>query len=226
MSASTPEGKCPGWAAKRYAPVSTELIADLQLWRAATQVDAGDLRPTGPPQLGRAAHVWQQRLDERLAAADILRDWHWQRLLASEGPRATADPFMRELAEGLSNHPSRLRRHPSSCDRRPPRTTARRLAGRPAGAARTSAETPLESRKGGASRALLRSAASDATQPKEPLLSLARHDCLARRSMIMFLWRRRIHRAVEAGEVFGGHDGHARVVDLERRLIDAVALLG
>jgi hypothetical protein len=48
MSASTPEGKCPGWAAKRYAPVSTELIADLQLWRAATQVDAGDLRPTGP----------------------------------------------------------------------------------------------------------------------------------------------------------------------------------
>jgi hypothetical protein len=44
--------------------------------------------------------------------------------------------------------------------------------------------------------------------------------------MIMFLWRRRIPRAVEAGEVFGRHDGHARVVDLERRLIDAVALLG
>jgi hypothetical protein len=64
-------GEVPAWAAKRYAPVSTELVADVQVWRAATQVDAGDLRPTGPPQLGRAAHVWQQRLDERLAAADM-----------------------------------------------------------------------------------------------------------------------------------------------------------
>jgi hypothetical protein len=44
--------------------------------------------------------------------------------------------------------------------------------------------------------------------------------------MIMILGRRRIHRAVEsAGKIFGGHDGRARVVDLERRVIDAVALL-
>jgi hypothetical protein len=27
-----------------------DLIADMQVWRAATQVDPGDLRPTGPPQ--------------------------------------------------------------------------------------------------------------------------------------------------------------------------------
>ena len=102
-SASTPAGEVPAWAAKRYAPVSTELIADVQVWRAATQVDPGDPRPTGPPQLGRAARVWQQRLDERLAAADTRTDWHWRRLLASEVPRATADPFMPELAERLSN---------------------------------------------------------------------------------------------------------------------------
>jgi hypothetical protein len=96
-------GEVPAWATKRYAPVSTELIADVQMWRAASQVDPGDLRPTGPPQLDYAARVWQQRLDKRLAAADIRTDWHWRRLLASEVPRATADPFMPELAERLSN---------------------------------------------------------------------------------------------------------------------------
>jgi hypothetical protein len=95
-------GEVPAWAAKRYAPVSTELIADVQVWRAATQVDPGDPRPTEPPQLGRAARVWQQRLDKRLAGADIRTDWHWRRLLASEVPRAMADPFMPELAERLS----------------------------------------------------------------------------------------------------------------------------
>ena len=31
-----------------------ELISDIQVWRAANQVDPGDLRPTGPPQLGQA----------------------------------------------------------------------------------------------------------------------------------------------------------------------------
>ena len=50
----------PAWAAQRRAPVPAQLIADVQMWRAATQVDHSDLRPTGPPQLGRAARVFQQ----------------------------------------------------------------------------------------------------------------------------------------------------------------------
>jgi hypothetical protein len=56
-------GKAPPWAAKRRAAVPAELIADIQVWRAATQVDPSDLRPTGPLQLGRASRVFQQQLE-------------------------------------------------------------------------------------------------------------------------------------------------------------------
>jgi conjugative relaxase-like TrwC/TraI family protein len=90
-------------AAQRYAPVPAELIADLQVWRAATQADPNDRRPTGPPQLGRAARIFQQQLDKRLAAPDTNADRQWRRLLATEAPSATADPFLPELEERLTN---------------------------------------------------------------------------------------------------------------------------
>jgi hypothetical protein len=83
--------------------VPAKLTADVQVWRAATQIDPGDLRPTGPPQLGRAAQAWQQQLDKRLAAADTRTEWRWRQLLAAEVPVTTADSFLPELEEGLSN---------------------------------------------------------------------------------------------------------------------------
>jgi hypothetical protein len=94
-------GEAPAWAAQPHAPVPAELIADVHAWRAANQVDPGDLRPTGPPQLGQATRAWQQQLDIRLA--DTNTDWRWQQLLAIEVPSATADPFLPELEERLSN---------------------------------------------------------------------------------------------------------------------------
>lgn len=42
-------GEAPAWAAQLRALVSAELIADIRVWRAASQVDPADLRPTGPP---------------------------------------------------------------------------------------------------------------------------------------------------------------------------------
>jgi hypothetical protein len=92
----------PGWAARPHPLLPAELIADLQVWRAATQVDPNDLRPTGPPQLGRATRIFQQQLDIRLAA-DTNTDWQWRQLLATEVPSATKDPFLPQLAERLSN---------------------------------------------------------------------------------------------------------------------------
>ena len=80
-----------------------EFIADVQVWRAATQVDPSDLRLTGPLQLGRAARMFQQQLDKRLAAAATDEDWRWRQLLATEVPSVTADPFLPELTERLSN---------------------------------------------------------------------------------------------------------------------------
>jgi hypothetical protein len=40
------EGEAPAWAAQPHSLVPAELIAEVQV---ATQVDLGDLRPTGPP---------------------------------------------------------------------------------------------------------------------------------------------------------------------------------
>ena len=100
---SNAAGQAPAWVAVQRAVVPAELIADVQVWRAATQVDTGDLRPTGPPQLDNAARFFQQRLDRRLAAAETDADGQWRRLLAREVPGATADPFMPELEQKLSN---------------------------------------------------------------------------------------------------------------------------
>jgi conjugative relaxase-like TrwC/TraI family protein len=95
--------EAPTWAAQRHAPVQAELIADIQVWRAATQVDPSDLRPTGPLQLGYAARIFQQQLDKRLAAAETRTERRWRQLLAIEVPGVTADPFLPELTGRLSN---------------------------------------------------------------------------------------------------------------------------
>ena len=96
-------GETPAWAVQLHTLVPAELIADLEMWRAAIQVDPSDLRPTGPAQLGYATRIWQQQLDIRLAAADAHTAWRWRQLLATEVPSAIADPFWPELAERLSN---------------------------------------------------------------------------------------------------------------------------
>jgi conjugative relaxase-like TrwC/TraI family protein len=90
-------------AAQPHALLSAELIADIQVWRAATQVEPADLRPTGPPQLGYAAQVFQQQLDKRLAARDTCTESHWRQLVAVEAPSATRDPFLAELTQRLSD---------------------------------------------------------------------------------------------------------------------------
>jgi conjugative relaxase-like TrwC/TraI family protein len=92
----------PAWVAPRHALLPAELIADIQVWRAATQIEPRDLRPTGPPQPGRAARAFQQQLDKRLAAADTRTESHWRQLLAAEASSPTRDPFLPELTERLS----------------------------------------------------------------------------------------------------------------------------
>jgi hypothetical protein len=94
-------GEAPAWAAQPHTLVAAELIADVEVWRAANQIDRSDLRPIGPPQLGRASRAWQQQLDKRLVATDTHTDW--RQMLATEVPSATADPFLPELEERLTN---------------------------------------------------------------------------------------------------------------------------
>jgi conjugative relaxase-like TrwC/TraI family protein len=91
----------PAWAAKPHVLVPAELIADIQVWRAATQIDPCDRRPTGPSQLG-ATRIVQQQLDQRLAAAAADTDQRWRQLLATEAPYVTNDPYLHELTESLT----------------------------------------------------------------------------------------------------------------------------
>jgi hypothetical protein len=91
------------WAAQRHAPVPAELIADIQVWRAATEVDPSDLRPTGPPQLGRAGRIFQLQLDKRLAVTDTHTGREWRQLVAAEAPSVMNDPFLPELTKRLSD---------------------------------------------------------------------------------------------------------------------------
>jgi hypothetical protein len=94
--------RAPAWAAQR-PPISAELIADIQVWRAAIQVDISDHRPTGPPQLGRVGRIFQLQLDKRLAATDTRTGREWRQLVAAEAPSATRDPFLPVLTERLSD---------------------------------------------------------------------------------------------------------------------------
>jgi hypothetical protein len=94
-------GETPAWAARLRALVSAELIADIRVWRAATQVDPNDLRLTGPSQLGYATRIFQHQLGIRLT--DTNADERWRHLLATEVPSVTADSFLPELTERLTN---------------------------------------------------------------------------------------------------------------------------
>jgi hypothetical protein len=94
-------GETPAWAAQPHALLPAELISDIQVWRAATQVDPNNLRPTGPAQFGYATRIFQQQLDMHFA--DTNPDEGWRRLLATAAPSATADPFLRELEGRLTN---------------------------------------------------------------------------------------------------------------------------
>jgi hypothetical protein len=47
--------------------------------------------------------MFQQQLDKRLTAAATDEDRRWRQLLTAEAPAATADSFLPELTERLSN---------------------------------------------------------------------------------------------------------------------------
>jgi conjugative relaxase-like TrwC/TraI family protein len=100
----TPErAAAPAWTAERSCPLPADLVADIQVWRAATQVQPADLRPTGPIQSSLLARKWQLRLDQQLVAADIAQDQQWANLLAQQVPNVIKDSFVPDLVHRLEN---------------------------------------------------------------------------------------------------------------------------
>jgi hypothetical protein len=92
----------PPWVMQRGTSVSSSVVGDVQVWRAAMQVSLEDRRPTGPVQLQKAARTWQRHLDRQVAGdrSPALQEWGW--LLNQLSPNLTTDPFAPMLADRLA----------------------------------------------------------------------------------------------------------------------------
>jgi DNA primase catalytic core len=91
----------PPWLAGigRIAP---ELVADIDVWRAAHRVDPADTRPTGEHRNSLAEHRWQTHLDHRLTTTARAAMTEWRPLLAQVAPLVLVDDFATALAARLS----------------------------------------------------------------------------------------------------------------------------
>jgi DNA primase catalytic core len=91
----------PAWLAGtgRAAP---ELVADIEVWRAAHAVEPGDTRPTGDRRGGLAEPRWQTHLDRRLASTATAAMDEWRPLLEQTSPLVLNDDFAPTLAARLS----------------------------------------------------------------------------------------------------------------------------
>jgi len=98
----TSAGSTPTWARDGQHRPDPALLADVAVWRAATQVPDTDRRPTGPPQLGKAAARWQRALDARLSHDHMPAMSEWGPVLHSVVRGSQSDPFTPVLAERLA----------------------------------------------------------------------------------------------------------------------------
>jgi DNA primase catalytic core len=91
----------PAWLSGtgRAAP---ELVADIEVWRAAHRVEPGDSRPTGDRRDGLVEHRWQAHLDRRLASTTTAAMAEWRPLLTQISPLIVSDAFAPTVAARLS----------------------------------------------------------------------------------------------------------------------------
>lgn len=96
------EAHMPEWVGGITGRPSAELIADVEVWRAANQIPPADPRPTGEPVTGMAATRHQRHLDQRLADTQTVALAEWRTLLDQVRPHLADDPFAPRLAHRLS----------------------------------------------------------------------------------------------------------------------------
>ncbi|MGD8202156.1 MobF family relaxase [Ornithinimicrobium sp. W1679] len=97
VTAPTPE-----WAAQGPARPTDDVLAAVAVWRAANQVEATDLRPTGPAHASKAAATYQRQLRSQIQGDRSPALAEWGPLLAQVAPRAVKDAFAPVLAERLA----------------------------------------------------------------------------------------------------------------------------
>ncbi|WP_152180153.1 MobF family relaxase [Nostocoides sp. F2B08] len=93
----------PAWTRLGHARPAPALLAQVEVWRAATGIDPQDRRPTGPARpLGTLAGRYQQHLTRRLASGDTPAMQEWAPTLDRILPRHDTDAFTPVLAERLA----------------------------------------------------------------------------------------------------------------------------
>ena len=90
----------PRWA-EQLPGLDPELLADIQVWRAAQRVPDHDLRPTGPTSSGPAERRTQRDLDHQLEHAQAgIREWAPR--ITHAAPATAGDPRLPVLAARLA----------------------------------------------------------------------------------------------------------------------------
>ncbi|MGD8150430.1 MobF family relaxase [Ornithinimicrobium sp. Y1694] len=97
VTAATPE-----WAAQGTARPADDVLAKVAVWRAANQVEATDLRPTGPAHASKAAATYQRQLRSQIQGDRSPALAEWGPLLSEVAPGAVKDAFVPVLAERLA----------------------------------------------------------------------------------------------------------------------------
>jgi DNA primase catalytic core len=103
----------PAWATNG-ARLDAQVVGNVEIWRAAMQVDPADRRPTGRGQPQKVAATWQRRLNQQVAGDRTPAIREWEHLLAGISSGITDDEFTPLLAERLAAmsraglNPSRL----------------------------------------------------------------------------------------------------------------------
>ncbi|MDO9497331.1 MAG: toprim domain-containing protein, partial [Nocardioides sp.] len=98
----------PTWAQNGIRPdpknrgTVADIVADVEVWRAAMQVPVDDRRPTGAPQLQKASSTYQRRLNRRITGDHTPALTEWRQLLYSLAPQVRGDEFTPLLAERLA----------------------------------------------------------------------------------------------------------------------------
>jgi conjugative relaxase-like TrwC/TraI family protein len=98
-AASSPQDT-PRWA-EQLPGLDPELVAYIQMWRAAHQIPDHDLRPTGPPATSPAERRHQHDLNHHLEHAQTgIREWTPR--IAQAAPATAGDPRLPVLAARLT----------------------------------------------------------------------------------------------------------------------------
>jgi DNA primase catalytic core len=92
----------PVWVTSLASAPPDSLIAEVEVWRAATGVPSTDLSPTGERQHASAAARYQHRLDHRLQTSHSAALDEWRDTLAAITPAILTDDFAPILARRLA----------------------------------------------------------------------------------------------------------------------------